>query len=68
MKKIAVFILIIGVLSSCVSKKIYTELEEKYDKLRGSNEALFSENQELIDQKKALQESKIKLQSEVDNF
>lgn len=68
MKKIAVFILTIGILSSCVSKKVYTELEEKYDNLRGSNEALFTENQDLIDQKKALQESKLKLQSEVDKL
>ena len=68
MKKIAVFILSISMLSSCVSKKVYTELEEKYDNLRGSNEALFTENQDLIDQKKALQESKLKLQSEVDKL
>ncbi len=68
MKKIAVFILSISMLSSCVSKKVYTELEEKYDNLRGSNEVLFTENQDLIDQKKALQESKLKLQSEVDKL
>ncbi|HBS12032.1 MAG TPA: cell envelope biogenesis protein OmpA [Flavobacteriaceae bacterium] len=68
MKKLALIILSISMLSSCVSKKIYTELEEKYDKLRGSNESLFAENQDLIDQKKALQESKIKLQSEVDKL
>lgn len=68
MKKLALIILSISMLSSCVSKKIYTELEEKYDKLRGSNESLFAENQDLIDQKKALQESKLKLQSEVDKL
>jgi len=68
MKKIALFILTITIMTSCVSKKIYTELEEKYDKLRGNNEVLFSENQDLIDQKKALQESKLKLQSEIDQL
>jgi len=68
MKKIAVIILSLSMLSSCVSKKVYTELEEKYDNLRGSNEALFAENQDLIDQKKALLESKIKLQTEVDRL
>jgi len=68
MKKVVLLILTITLLSSCVSKKVYTELEEKYDKLRGSNEALFTENQDLIDQKKALQESKLKLQSEVDKL
>lgn len=68
MKKAALLILTLTLFSSCVSKKVYTELEEKYDKLRGSNEALFSENQDLIDQKKELETARLKLQSELDNL
>ena len=68
MKKVALLILTLTILSSCVSKKVYTELEEKYDKLRGSNEALFAENQDLIDQKKELEAARLQLQSELDNL
>lgn len=56
------------ILSSCVSKKVYEELEAKYDKLRSNSENLFAKNQDLIEQKKSLEESKIALQSELDKL
>lgn len=68
MKKAALIILMITLATSCVSKKVYTELEEKYDKLRGNHESLFSENQDLIDQKKELEAARLKLQSDLDNL
>jgi len=68
MKKITLFILTLTLCTACVSKKVYTELEEKYDKLRDNNQNLFSENQKLIDQKKALEESRLQLQSEIDKL
>ena len=68
MKKILFIILALSLISSCVSKKVYTELEEKYDKLRENNSSLFSENQDLIEKKKELEESKLKLQSEIDKL
>lgn len=68
MKKILFIILALSLISSCVSKKVYTELEEKYDKLKENNSSLFSENQDLIEKKKELEESKLKLQSEIDKL
>jgi len=68
MKRVFYIILALSLVSSCVSKKVYTELEEKYDKLRENNSSLFSENQDLIEKKKQLEESKLKLQSEIDQL
>jgi len=68
MKKIALIFLTLSLMNSCVTKKVYTELEEKYNKLRDNNSSLFDENQDLITKKKELEESKIKLQSEIDKL
>lgn len=68
MKKLVLIIITLGLVTSCVSKKVYTELEEKYNKLRDNNSSLFSENQNLITKKKELEESKIKLQTEIDKL
>ncbi|PID68643.1 MAG: cell envelope biogenesis protein OmpA [Flavobacteriales bacterium] len=68
MKKLFLFIFTITLLNACVSKRVYEELEAKYDKLRSNSENLFAENQDLIAQKKALEESKLQLKSEVDRL
>ena len=65
MKKIVLVILTLTLVSSCVTKRVYTELEEKYNKLRDNNSDLFGENQELIDKKKELEASTKTLQSEI---
>lgn len=46
-KRILLIALIFSVLTSCVSKKVYTELENNYDKLRKANMLLTDENTEL---------------------
>ena len=68
MKKIFLILTLISFITSCVSKKVYTELEDKYNRLRDNNSSLFDENQDLIDTKKELEANKIKLQSEVDKL
>jgi len=68
MKKITFLILTITLVTSCVTKKVYTELEEKYNKLRDTNADLFGENQDLIDRKKELEESAITLQTAIDKL
>lgn len=68
MKKLLSILVLTTLLTSCVSKKVYTELEEKYNRLRDNNSSLFNENQDLIDQKKALQASKQQLESEIDKL
>jgi len=68
MKKLILIVLTITLTTSCVTKKVYTELEEKYNKLRDNNSSLFGENQDLIAQKKALEESKLKLTTEIEKL
>lgn len=68
MKKILFVLTLTSLLISCVSKKIYTELEEKYDRERSNNSELFGENQELIDQKKELEATKNKLETDVNKL
>jgi len=68
MKKIVLVILTLTLVTSCVTKKVYTELEDKYNKLRDNNADLFGENQDLIDKKKALEESSKTLQLAVDKL
>ncbi len=68
MKKLFLIILTISLATSCVTKKVYTELEEKYNKLNDNNSSLFDENQDLIQKKKDLEESKRTLQSEIDKL
>ena len=65
MKKIVLVILTLTLTTSCVTKKVYTELEDKYNKLRDNNADLFGENQDLLDKKKALEESSKTLQQAV---
>jgi len=68
MKKIILAILTLSLATSCVTKRVYTELEEKYNKLRDTNADLFGENQDLIDKKKALEESSKTLQLAIDKL
>ena len=68
MKKIVLLALTLTFATSCVTKRVYTELEEKYNKLRDNNTDLFDENQDLLDKKKALEASAKTLQDELDKL
>ena len=68
MKKICLFLLIVSLSVSCVSKKVYGELEDKYNRLRDNNSSLFDENQGLLDTKKELEASSKKLQEELEQL
>jgi chemotaxis protein MotB len=54
-KKIALGLLIMGLSTSCVSKKIYTDLENKYTDLKRENRNLADENSELLKAKNQLE-------------
>ena len=54
LKKAAVLVVIAFTLNACVSKKVYQELESKFNKLRSSNSALIEENNQLLASKKVL--------------
>ena len=54
MKNGVVFISILLLLTSCVSKKLYEELETKYKHLLHSNSELIDNNEDLVQQRNAL--------------
>lgn len=56
-QRILFIALILSVLTSCVSKKVYTELENNYDKLRKANMLLTDENTALVKIKTQKEES-----------
>lgn len=64
----AIGFLILGITSSCVSKKIYTELENKYTDLRKENRSLSDENSSLLKAKSELEQDRDKLQAQVDKL
>ncbi|WP_366186066.1 OmpA family protein [Flavobacterium ovatum] len=54
-KKVSIGLLLIAMTSSCVSKKIYTELENKYTDLKKENRSLSDENADLLKSKNQLE-------------
>ena len=54
-KKISFGLLIISLSTSCVSKKIYTDLESKYADLKKENRSLSDENDDLLKAKSQLE-------------
>ncbi|NUY80299.1 OmpA family protein [Flavobacterium sp. MAH-1] len=74
-KKITVALLIAVLSTSCVSKKLYTELEDKYAKLKKENRSLADTNDNLTKEKnqldldyKTLQDELAKTKSERDKL
>ncbi len=60
-KKISLIVLTLTLLTSCVSKKIFTDLEDKYSNLKKENRSLSDELGELTDSNKKLENEFIKL-------
>ena len=67
LKKISLFI-VVTMLTSCVSKKVYQELESKYNKVRSVNSELINEKENLLAAKKELEINFENLQNEYDNL
>jgi chemotaxis protein MotB len=66
LKKTAFLLAIAFTLNSCVSKKLYQELETKYNKLRTSNGLLIKEKDDLLAAKKVLEADMKMLKKEYD--
>lgn len=64
LKKIVFLVVIVFTLNSCVSKKIYQELETKFNKLRSSNTELIQDKDNLLASKKAIETALEKLKSD----
>lgn len=65
-RKIALACVVLSLTTSCVSKKIYQDLENKYADLKKELNALSDENTTLKTDKNQLEADKNKLQSELD--
>ncbi len=68
MKKIGLLLLIFVLTQSCVSKKMYQELETKYNKLKNRNQDLVGENDDLFSAKKQLELENSDLKKSVDSL
>ena len=68
LKKAVLLFLIAFTLNACVSKKVYQELETKFNNLRSSNSALIKEKDDLLVVKKALEEDLLKLNKEFNDL
>ena len=64
MKRIVTAVVILGLLSGCVSKKVYQELESKYNRLRTANATWVKEKEDLLVAKKALEQQYADLEKE----
>ncbi|NMH28277.1 OmpA family protein [Flavobacterium silvaticum] len=64
-KRISLVLLIAGLSTGCVSKKLYTELEDKYATLKKDNRKLSDKNSELEKAKNQLDADYAKLQDEL---
>lgn len=64
-KKVSIGLLLLAITSSCVSKKIYTELENKYTELKKENRSLSDENAQLQKAKNQLELDQEKLNSDL---
>jgi len=66
LKKLLILTLVITASSSCVSSKIYKELDGKYTTLKNDYDTLNSENEAVINEKNTLQNQLDQLQQEYD--
>ena len=74
-KRISIGLLIIALTTSCVSKKIYNDLESKYTDLKKENRSITDENADLIKAKNQLEQDQealkgdlSKIKSELDKW
>ncbi len=68
MKKIILIFIVITSISSCVSKKLYEELEDKYTNLKNRNQDLVGENDDLFSTTKDLENANKKLKASIDSL
>lgn len=69
MKKIFLSILILTIsFTSCVSKKVYEDLERKYNRLANSNSELIDQNEKLVAERNQLQNDLKNIKNDIKNL
>ena len=66
-KKTTLVVLVLALATSCISPKVYKELEGKYNKLKNENRSLLEENETLLSEKTKAQNALNELQSAYDD-
>ncbi len=66
-KKISILGFALIAITSCVSPKVYKELEGKYAELKNENRALLSENEKLLNAKNTISNELNKIQEQYDS-
>ncbi len=67
-KKISLGLLVLALSTSCVSKKIYNDLENKFTDLKKENRKLADDNEDLLKAKTKLENDGVALKSEYDKI
>ncbi len=67
-KRISLALLVVALSTSCVSKKLYTDLENKYAQLKKENRKATDENENLVKAKNKLELDQANLQKEYDKL
>lgn len=67
-KRVSIALLVLALSTSCVSKKVYTDLENKYADLKKENRKATDENEELLKAKNKLELDQSNLQKEFDKL
>ncbi len=65
-KKISAAFLVLALTTSCVSKKVYTDLENKFAELKKENRKISDQNEDLLKAKNKLELDQASLQKEYD--
>jgi len=68
MKKIIIALIAVATLTSCVSRKMYDELDSKYNRLKSQNTNLVGENEDLFSATKNLERENTNLKSSIDSL
>ena len=66
MKKISILVIVAIISASCVSPKVYKELEDKYEYVKKENRTLSEENESLLSEKNKTENELSKLQKDYD--
>jgi len=67
-KKVSLALLVLALSTSCVSKKVYNDLENKFADLKKENRKVSDENEELLKAKNKLEIDQASLQKEYDKI
>ncbi|MFD0964481.1 OmpA family protein [Pseudofulvibacter geojedonensis] len=67
-KKVALLVIGVSLMTSCVSKKVYADLEDNYAKLKKENRALEDKNKDCLEETEALESQLAEAKSNIEQL